>query len=199
MAESVYKVIELSVPARSPGKRPPAAAVQPGRKIPARTPLAEVAQPILQLDAKGAIEAYRAKLKCLVQIRGRVKRWGDRRTAVEVTERRELLQASEVRLVLLLSSRPAKASALFNSYHLPMKTNDERPKSRCLSVRALIQISGAMLFVWQNCRVQADSGQSRRAARMTPSLMLVTVGILFVMQISFWCRLLYIHSVRRRT
>ena len=80
-----------------------------------------------------------------------------------------------------------------------MKTNDERPKAvTYLSVLA-IQISGAIVFVWQLLpefrQIAVNPGaQLPRDSFSDP----VAVSILLVMQISFWCRLLYIRIPFRR-
>lgn len=94
---------------------------------------------------------------------------------------------------------PLRPRALFNSYHLPMKTNDERPKAVAYLFVLLIQISGAMLFVWQQLpefrQIAVNPGEQLPHDTFSD---VVTVGILFVMQISFWCRLLYIPIPFRR-
>ena len=131
-----------------------------------------------------------------------MKRWGDRRTAVEVTERRELLQASEGDgwFLLLILRDAAKSSGPVQLISIsPMKTNDERPKAVAYLFVLLIQISGAMLFVWQQLpefrQIAVNPGEQLPHDTFSD---VVTVGILFVMQISFWCRLLYIPIPFRR-
>ena len=94
---------------------------------------------------------------------------------------------------------PLRPRALFNSYHLPMKTNDERPKAVAYLFVLAIQISGAILFVWQQLpefrQIAVNPGEQLPHDTFSD---VVTVGILFVMQISFWCRLLYIPIPFRR-
>jgi hypothetical protein len=80
-----------------------------------------------------------------------------------------------------------------------MKTNDEQPKAVTYLLVLAIQISGAILFVWQQLpefrQIAANPGE-----QLAPDTFadLMTVGVLFVMQISFWCRLLYIPIPFRR-
>ena len=63
MTESVYKVIELIGTSKDSWEKAAAAAVERAGKSLRDLRVAEVAQLDLQLDAKGKIEAYRAKLK----------------------------------------------------------------------------------------------------------------------------------------
>jgi flavin-binding protein dodecin len=63
MTESVYKVIELIGTSKDSWEKAAAAAVDRAGKSLRDLRVAEVAQLDLQLDAKGKIEAYRAKLK----------------------------------------------------------------------------------------------------------------------------------------
>jgi dodecin len=62
MAESVYKVIELIGTSNESWEKAAAAAVDRAGKSLRDLRVAEVVQLDLQLDAKGKIEAYRAKL-----------------------------------------------------------------------------------------------------------------------------------------
>ena len=63
MAESVYKVIELIGTSKDSWEKAAAAAVNRAGKSLRELRVAEVAELDLQLDAKGEIEAYRAKLR----------------------------------------------------------------------------------------------------------------------------------------
>jgi flavin-binding protein dodecin len=63
MTESVYKVIELIGTSKDSWEKAAAAAVERAGKSLRDLRVAEVAELDLQLDAKGKIEAYRAKLK----------------------------------------------------------------------------------------------------------------------------------------
>jgi flavin-binding protein dodecin len=63
MAESVYKVIELIGTSKDSWEKAAAAAVTRAGKSLRNLRVAEVVQLDLQLDAKGKVEAYRAKLK----------------------------------------------------------------------------------------------------------------------------------------
>jgi hypothetical protein len=80
-----------------------------------------------------------------------------------------------------------------------MKTNDERPKAVAYMFLLAIQISGAILFVWQQLpefrQIAVNPGEQLPLDTFSD---VVTVGILLVMQISFWCRLLYIPIPFRR-
>jgi hypothetical protein len=62
MTESVYKVIELIGTSRDSWEKAAAAAVERAGKTLRELRVAEVVKLDLQLDAKGKIEAYRAKL-----------------------------------------------------------------------------------------------------------------------------------------
>jgi flavin-binding protein dodecin len=62
MAESVYKVIELIGTSKDSWELAAKAAVDRAGKSLRELRVAEVVKLDLQLDAKGAIEAYRAKL-----------------------------------------------------------------------------------------------------------------------------------------
>jgi flavin-binding protein dodecin len=70
MAESVYKVIELIGTSKESWEKAAAAAVSRAAKSLRELRVAEVAQLDLQLDAKGEIEAYRAKLKVSFKYEG---------------------------------------------------------------------------------------------------------------------------------
>jgi flavin-binding protein dodecin len=63
MTESVYKVIELIGTSKESWEKAASAAIDRAGKSLRELRVAEVAQLDLQLDAKGKIEAYRAKLK----------------------------------------------------------------------------------------------------------------------------------------
>jgi flavin-binding protein dodecin len=63
MTESVYKVIELIGTSKESWEKAAAAAIDRAGKSLRELRVAEVAELDLQLDAKGKIESYRAKLK----------------------------------------------------------------------------------------------------------------------------------------
>ena len=63
MPESVYKVIELIGTSKDSWEKAAAAAVNRASKSLRDLRVAEVVELDLQLDAKGKVEAYRAKLK----------------------------------------------------------------------------------------------------------------------------------------
>jgi hypothetical protein len=63
MTESVYKVIELIGTSKESWEKAASAAVERAGKTLRELRVAEVAELDLQLDAKGKVEAYRAKLK----------------------------------------------------------------------------------------------------------------------------------------
>jgi flavin-binding protein dodecin len=63
MTDSVYKVIELIGTSTESWERAASAAVERAGKTLRDLRVAEIAQLDLQLDDKGKIEAYRAKLK----------------------------------------------------------------------------------------------------------------------------------------
>src|SRR5471032_1369993 len=70
MSESVYKVIELIGTSKDSWEKAAAAAVNRAGKYLRNLRVAEVVQLDLQLDAKGKIEAYRAKLKVSFKFEG---------------------------------------------------------------------------------------------------------------------------------
>lgn len=80
-----------------------------------------------------------------------------------------------------------------------MKTSDERPKTAIYLFLLAVQISGTIIFVWQQLpefrQVAVHPGEQ---LAYDISSDLVAVGFLFVMQISFWCRVLYIPIPFRR-
>ena len=63
MTESVYKVIDLIGTSKDSCEKAAASAVERAGKTLRELRVAEVAELDLQLDAKGKIEAYRAKLR----------------------------------------------------------------------------------------------------------------------------------------
>ena len=63
MTESVYKVIDLIGTSKDSWEKAAASAVERAGKTLRELRVAEVAELDLQLDAKGKIEAYRAKLR----------------------------------------------------------------------------------------------------------------------------------------
>ncbi len=63
MAESVYKIIELIGTSKDSWEKAAAAAVDKAGESLRDLRVAEVVQLDLQLDAKGKVEAYRAKVK----------------------------------------------------------------------------------------------------------------------------------------
>jgi dodecin len=70
MADSVYKVIELVGTSKDSWEKAAAAAVNRASKSLRDLRVAEVVQLDMQLDAKGKIEAYRAKLKVSFKFEG---------------------------------------------------------------------------------------------------------------------------------
>jgi flavin-binding protein dodecin len=70
MAESVYKVIELIGTSKESWEKAATAAVSRAGKSLRELRVAEVVQLDLQLDAKGKVEAYRAKLKVSFKFEG---------------------------------------------------------------------------------------------------------------------------------
>ena len=70
MVESVYKVIELIGTSKESWEKAAKAAVDRAGKSLRELRVAEVAELDLQLDAKGKIEAYRAKLKVSFKFEG---------------------------------------------------------------------------------------------------------------------------------
>ena len=63
MADSVYKVIELVGTSRDSWEQAASAAVERASKTLRDLRIAEVVQLDMQMDDKGKVEAYRAKLK----------------------------------------------------------------------------------------------------------------------------------------
>ena len=70
MAESVYKVIELIGTSKDSWEKAAAAAVNRASKSLRDLRVAEVVQLDMQMDAKGKVEAYRAKLKVSFKFEG---------------------------------------------------------------------------------------------------------------------------------
>ena len=70
MAESVYKVIELVGTSKDSWEKAAKAAVDRAAKSLRDLRVAEVVQLDLQMDSKGRIEAYRAKLKVSFKFEG---------------------------------------------------------------------------------------------------------------------------------
>ena len=70
MAESVYKVIELIGTSKESWEKAAGAAVARAGKSLRELRVAEVVQLDLQLDAKGKVEAYRAKIKVSFKFEG---------------------------------------------------------------------------------------------------------------------------------
>jgi flavin-binding protein dodecin len=70
MAESVYKIIELIGTSKDSWEKAAAAAVNRASKSLRDLRVAEVVELDLQLDAKGKVEAYRAKLKVSFKFEG---------------------------------------------------------------------------------------------------------------------------------
>jgi dodecin len=70
MAESVYKVIELIGTSKESWEKAATAAVTRAGKSLRDLRVAEVVQLDLQLDAKGKVEAYRAKMKVSFKFEG---------------------------------------------------------------------------------------------------------------------------------
>jgi hypothetical protein len=80
-----------------------------------------------------------------------------------------------------------------------MKTNDERPKAVAYLFVLAIQISGAITFVWRQLpefrQIVVNPGEQLPYDVVSD---VTTVVVLAAMQISFWCRLLYIPIPFRR-
>jgi hypothetical protein len=80
-----------------------------------------------------------------------------------------------------------------------MKTNDRRPKPVIYLFLLATQIFGTLIFIWQQLpefkQVAVNPGE-----QLPPDIFsdLVAVGVLFTMQISFWCRLLFVPIPFRR-
>jgi flavin-binding protein dodecin len=70
MADSVYKVIELIGTSKDSWEKAAAAAVSRAGKTLRELRVAEVVQLDLVMDAKGRVEAYRAKLKVSFKFEG---------------------------------------------------------------------------------------------------------------------------------
>jgi hypothetical protein len=70
MADSVYKVIELVGTSKESWEKAAAGAVQRASKTLRDLRVAEVVKLDLQLDAKGKIEAYRAKINVSFKFEG---------------------------------------------------------------------------------------------------------------------------------
>jgi flavin-binding protein dodecin len=70
MADSVYKVIELIGTSKDSWEKAAAVAVTRASKSLRDLRVAEVVQLDMQMDAKGKIEAYRAKLKVSFKFEG---------------------------------------------------------------------------------------------------------------------------------
>jgi hypothetical protein len=70
MADSVYKVIELIGTSKDSWEHAATAAVAKAGETLRELRVAEVAELDLQLDAKGKVEAYRAKLKVSFKFEG---------------------------------------------------------------------------------------------------------------------------------
>jgi hypothetical protein len=81
-----------------------------------------------------------------------------------------------------------------------MKPDSERPKTVAYLVLLAIQISGAMIFIWQELpefnQLVRNPGQQLPKDTYSD---LIAAGIFCVMQISFWCRLLYIPIPAQRS
>jgi hypothetical protein len=74
-----------------------------------------------------------------------------------------------------------------------MKPNEERPRTPLYLLLLAIQIVGAIAFIWQQLPefTQVLTKPGEQLAKDAHSE-LMTAGILFVMQVSFWVRLLRI-------
>lgn len=71
MAESVYKVIELVGTSKDSWEKAATAAVNQASKTLRELRVAEVSELDLQLDGKGAVVAYRAKVKVSFKFTGK--------------------------------------------------------------------------------------------------------------------------------
>jgi dodecin len=70
MADSVYKVIELIGTSKESWEKAASGAVNRASKTLRDLRVAEIVQMDLQLDAKGRVEAYRAKVKVSFKFEG---------------------------------------------------------------------------------------------------------------------------------
>jgi dodecin len=70
MADSVYKVIELIGTSKESWEKAASSAINRASKTLRDLRVAEVVQLDLQLDAKGRVEAYRAKMKVSFKFEG---------------------------------------------------------------------------------------------------------------------------------
>ena len=81
-----------------------------------------------------------------------------------------------------------------------MKTTNEQPKATIYFVVLALQVSGTLVFVWQQLpefrQIAANPGK-QLPYDTTSDLMMV--GVFAVMQISFWYRQLYVPIPFRRT
>jgi hypothetical protein len=81
-----------------------------------------------------------------------------------------------------------------------MKTNSERPKTAAYLLLLAIQIVGAIAFIWQEL---PEFGQLlRNPGQQLPDDAysdLVAASVFCAMQVSFWCRLLYVPIPVRRS
>jgi hypothetical protein len=81
-----------------------------------------------------------------------------------------------------------------------MRTNSEHPKTTTYLLLLAIQVVGAITFIWQEL---PDFGQLlRRPGQQLPEDAysdLIVLGVFCAMQISFWCRLLYVPIPFRRS
>src|SRR6266436_511227 len=80
-----------------------------------------------------------------------------------------------------------------------MTTSNERPKTSMYLFLLAVQISGAIIFVWQELpefrQIAVNPGEQLPYDKFSD---LTTVGILFVMQLAFWYRLRHIPIPFRR-
>ncbi len=80
-----------------------------------------------------------------------------------------------------------------------MTTSNERPKTSIYLFLLAVQISGAIIFVWQELpefrQIAVNPGEQLPYDKFSD---LTTVGILFVMQLAFWYRLRHIPIPFRR-
>jgi hypothetical protein len=81
----------------------------------------------------------------------------------------------------------------------PMHPGSQRPKLRLYLLLVAIQITGAIAFVWQQLpefeQVVINPGKQLPHDAFSD---LVTVGVFCLMQLAFWCRLLYVPIPFRR-
>jgi hypothetical protein len=92
------------------------------------------------------------------------------------------------------------AQLQLNDIVFSMTTNAEPPKASTYFFLLVLQIFGALIFTWQELpdfrQVAIDPGKQLPKDIFSD---LVMVGVFLMMQISFWCRVLYVPIPSRRS